>query len=144
MRPQIEKPENQNRTLESTGLAKASKTYGLTGACPGLAHQVAACWVVRHFWKQTNPFLHSQPGWLVGYLDPLLILSQLHSSSASPHLCNYASKYIFMLTQYWPPSPSFVHLITILRCIYSRYVPPGPSSNRPCCSGGLIYWYLDT
>ena len=36
------KPKMQNRRLEPTGLAQPSKTHGLTGTGPGLAHPESA------------------------------------------------------------------------------------------------------
>jgi len=70
------KPETQNRRLEPTGLAKPSKTHGLTGTGPGLARQESAGRVFGRFWNRTDPFLRSKPGPLAGYPDPLLTLDR--------------------------------------------------------------------
>jgi len=72
MRSLIEKPETQNRKLESTGLGKPCKTRRLIGMGSGLARQDAACRVFGRFWYRTEPFFRSEPGPLAGYPDPLL------------------------------------------------------------------------
>jgi len=74
MRPQIEKPETQDRRLEPTGVARPGKTRGLTGTGPGLARQDAGGRIFGRFWNRTEPFIWSKPGPLAGYLDPLLTL----------------------------------------------------------------------
>jgi len=85
MRPSIEKPETLNRRLEPTGLAKPSKTRGLTGTGPGLASQDAGGRVFGRFWNRTEPFFRSEPGPLAGYPDPLLTLHPC----LQPYSCNY-------------------------------------------------------
>ena len=75
------KPETQNRRLEPTGLAKPGETRGLTGTGPGLACQESAGRVFGRFKNRTDLFLRSKPGPLVGYLDPLLTLSQMLNRS---------------------------------------------------------------
>jgi len=49
MRPEIEKPDAQNRRMELTGLAKPVKPQGLTGTGPGLARQHAGDFVFDLF-----------------------------------------------------------------------------------------------
>jgi len=68
------KPEMQNRRLEPTGLAKPGETRGLMGTGQGLAREESAGRVFGRFWNRTDPFLHSKPGPLAGYPDPLLPL----------------------------------------------------------------------
>ena len=68
----MERPETQNRRLELMGLAKPSKTCGMTGTGPGLACQVAAGRVFGWVKNRTDLFLQSEPRPLAGYLDPLL------------------------------------------------------------------------
>ena len=70
----MELPENKNWRLQPTGLAKHSKTHGITGMGKGLALQQAVGRVFGRFWKQTKPFIWSKPGPLAGYPDPLLTL----------------------------------------------------------------------
>jgi hypothetical protein len=70
--------------LEPTGLAKPSKTRGLTGKCPGLAHQDPAGQVNRRVWNQTKPFLQSKPGPLVGYPHPLPTFLKRHLKMTAP------------------------------------------------------------
>jgi len=73
----MEIPENRNRRLELTGLAKPGKTRGLTGTGMGLAHQEPAGWGFGRFWNQTKPFIRSKPRPLAGYPDLLLTLLKL-------------------------------------------------------------------
>jgi len=61
--------------LDPTGLGKPSKTSGLTGTGPGLAHQDVAGLVFERVWNRNEPFYGSQPGPLAGYPDPFLTLS---------------------------------------------------------------------
>jgi len=56
------------------GLAKPGETRGLTGQGPGLDRQEAKGRVLVRFWIQTELFMRSKPGPLVGYPDPLVIL----------------------------------------------------------------------
>ena len=51
MRPEIEKPEMQNLTLELTGPAKPGKTCGLMGTGPGLARQDSVGQISGRFWN---------------------------------------------------------------------------------------------
>jgi len=74
MRPQIDKPEKQNRILDPMSLAKPGKTRGLTGTGPGLERQETAGRCFGQFWNQTEPFFQSKPGPLAGYPHPLLTL----------------------------------------------------------------------
>jgi len=74
MRPLIEKPETQNGRLELTGQVKPGKTRRLVDTCPGLAHLDAVGRVFGQFWNRMKPFFWSEPGPLVGFLDPLLTL----------------------------------------------------------------------
>jgi len=71
------KPEKQNRRLKPTGRAKPGETCRLTGTGPGLARQESACRVFGRVWNQTDRFFWSEPGPLMGYLDPLLTLPML-------------------------------------------------------------------
>jgi len=48
----------------------------LTGTGPGLARQKSVGLVFVLGWNRTDPFLRSEPRWLAGYPDPLLILVQ--------------------------------------------------------------------
>ena len=75
MQPWIEKPEMQNRTLEPTGVAKPSKTHGLTVTGPGLARQDSAGRVSGQVRNQSDPFLRAKPVSLAAYPDPLLTVS---------------------------------------------------------------------
>jgi hypothetical protein len=56
MRQTIDIPDNRNRQLEPTGLAKPGKTHGLTGTGAGLACQDAAGQGFGHVWDRTEPF----------------------------------------------------------------------------------------
>jgi len=74
MRPAIEKPELQNRTLEPTGHAQPGKTRRLTRTGPGLARLDSAGQVSGRFWNWTDPFFRAKPGPLAGYQNLLLTL----------------------------------------------------------------------
>jgi hypothetical protein len=60
--------------LGLTGLAKPGNTGQLMGTGLGLARHELAGRVVGQVWNQSDPFVRSKPGPLVGFLDPLLTL----------------------------------------------------------------------
>jgi len=68
----------RNWRLEPTGLGKPVETRGFMGTGPDLALQESEGRVVWRVWSQTDPFLQSKPGPLVGYPDPLPTLLGCH------------------------------------------------------------------
>jgi len=114
------KPDTWNRTLEPTGLAKPSKTRGLTGMGPGLARIESAGRVFGQVWIQTELLLPSKPRWQAGYLDPLLplfLLGQIHKVKV---MCRRGR----MNTHYTQDGNH--EMVTVLACIAAdgRVIPP--------------------
>jgi hypothetical protein len=75
MWPSIEKPENDNWGLDSTGLAKSTKICKMTGTGTAMAHQARAGQGIWLFSKKIEAFILSNPGLLAGYLVLLLTLA---------------------------------------------------------------------
>jgi len=74
MWPWIERSETQHWRLKMTGLAKPSRTRWLSGMSSGLACKRLEVHGFRWVWNRTELFLRSQPGLLVSFQIPLLIL----------------------------------------------------------------------
>jgi len=72
MQPYIETPENRNRRLEPTCVAKPGKIDRLAGK--GMALQDAAGWVFGWVWNHTKHVYRSEHSPPAGYLDPLQLL----------------------------------------------------------------------
>jgi hypothetical protein len=72
------KSEKGNQILEPTGLAKPSKTHGLTCTGMGLARKEAQGQVFGRVWNQAEPFVRANPALLAGYPDRLLTLAATH------------------------------------------------------------------
>jgi len=72
MQPYIEESDMQNWGFEPLGLSKPGKTCMLKGTAPCLVRQEAAGRPFWRIWKQNEPFLLSEPGYLAGYPDHML------------------------------------------------------------------------
>jgi len=75
-----------NRRLHMTDLGKPGESHGLTGKRQGLNRQEAAGRVFGRFWYQTESFVWSKAGPLVGHSE--LLLTPATSSENTSHRVN--------------------------------------------------------